>query len=281
MKKSKHGKYERRSRISIPLLLLCLVFFGIAAFSCYKVVTIMLEYQKGEQTYEQMQQHINISAIPTAPMQELSPDPTDSNGATSEALPTQPPEATAPYVSPVDFEALWAINPDVVGWIYIDGTKINYPVLQGENNDTYLHHMIDGEYNRAGSIFMDYRNSPDYTDKNTVLYGHHMNDDSMFAQLVYYQDQSFYEEHPVGYLFTPDRTYELHFFSGFVTDMRDDAWQMSFTSDSDYADWLLDTASRSEFNCGILPTAQDQILTLSTCTYEFDDARFILAAVMK
>lgn len=285
LSKPRHGKFERKPRLSVPLLLLSLVFLGIALFSGWKVISILLEYRKGEQTYEQMQQHIDLSAIPTVPPQE-QPDipstpssPSDSH--IQEATPTQPEEATTPYVSPVDFDALWQVNPDVVGWIYIEGTKINYPILQGDSNDTYLYHMIDGKYNRSGSIFMDYRNNADYSDKNTVLYGHHMHDDSMFAQIVYYQDQSFYEEHPTGYLFTPDRTYTLHFFTGFVTDMRDDAWQMSFPSEERYADWLLDAASRSEFNCGILPTTQDQILTLSTCTYEFDDARFILAAVMK
>ena len=194
----------------------------------------------------------------------------------------QPGEAS-PETAPisVDFTVLREINPDVVGWIYIEGTNINYPIVQGETNNTYLHHLINGKYNASGSIFMDFRNNPDYTDRNTVLYGHHMGDGSMFAHITKYQRQSYYEAHPTGYLFTPERTYELIFFSGYVTDMRGNAWQMTFPSAQDYAQWLQDTASRSLFSCGILPTVSDQVLTLSTCTYEYDGARFVLSAIMR
>ena len=103
----------------------------------------------------------------------------------------------------------------------------------------------------------------------------------MFADIVKYKKQSFFDAHPTGYLFTPDRTYELTFFTAYVTDRTDDAWRMNFSSEEDYADWLRDSAARSEFHAGILPTLADQLLTLSTCTYEFDDARFVLVATMK
>lgn len=281
----KRGKYERKGKVSIPLLLLCVLFLGIAVFSGYKVVTISLEYREGEKTYQEIQQYIQLPSPATLPG---TTDPTAPNTHTpghnpSATLPKDPsslsPETV--YKSPVDFEALWKINPDVVGWIYIPDTCVNYPIVQGETNDTYLYHLFNGVYNRSGSIFMDFRNKIDYTDTNTIIYGHHMGDGTMFADIVKYKKQSFFDAHPTGYLFTPDRTYELTFFTAYVTDMTDDAWRMNFSSEEDYADWLRDSAARSEFHAGILPTLADQLLTLSTCTYEFDDARFVLVATMK
>ncbi len=281
MAKYTHGKYESKRPVSIPLILLCLVFLGVAVFSGYKVVSILNEYKEGEKTYEDLQQHVQLPVSTKPPAQNEVPSPTYSPSATLPEDPTSLTPETEPFVSPVDFEALWEINPDVVGWIYIENTNVNYPILQGETNSTYLYHLITGKYNASGSIFMDHRNSPDYSDRNTVIYGHHMGDGSMFADIAKYKRQSYYDAHPTGYLFTPDKTYELIFFSGYVTDMRGNAWQMDFSSADDYADWLKSTASRSKFSCGILPTASDQILTLSTCTYEYDDARFVLSAIMR
>lgn len=281
MKKPRHGKYERKRKISIPLLLLCLLLMGAAVFSGYKVVTILMEYREGEEVYEQIQQHIQLPTPTTAPTQGDQPAPDYSRPSYTPEDPTALAPETEPYISPVDFDALWAINPDVVGWIYIPDTNINYPILQGETNDTYLYHLINGKYNHSGSIFMDYRNTPDYTDQNTILYGHHMGDGSMFADIVKFKRQSYYDSHPIGYLFTPERTYELVFFTSYVTDISDVSWRMNFSSTEDYADWLGNSAARSEFSSGILPTLSDQILTLSTCTYEYDDARFILAAIMQ
>lgn len=282
MTKHKSGKYARHSRFNIPLLLLCLLFLGIAVFSGYKVITIMLEYKEGEQVYEDLQQHIQLPAPTLAPQEDTTPTAPGYSRPPSE-LPEDPdaltPE-TEPYISPVDFEALWQINPDVVGWIYIPDTCINYPILQGETNDTYLYHLVTGKYNRSGSIFMDYRNLPDFSNQNTVIYGHHMGDGTMFADIVKFKRQSYFDAHPTGYLFTPEKTYTLTFFAAYVTDMRDDAWRREFAMEEDYADWLRDSAARSEVSCGILPVLTDQILTLSTCTYEYDDARFILAAIM-
>ena len=280
MHKPTHGKYERRSRLSVPLLLLCLLFAGIFLFSGYKVITIWLEYRKGEQTYTQLQQYIQL---PTqAVIQPTEDVPASNIGSSSKpADSTAITPETVPFVSPVDFDALWNINPDVVGWINIPGTNVNYPIVQGESNSTYLYHLITGEYNHSGSIFMDYRNTPDYTDQNTVIYGHHMGDGSMFADVVKYKRQSYYDEHPIGYLFTPEKTYTLTFFTAYVTDIEDDAWQMTFSSNEEYAEWLQDSAARSKLHAGILPSLNDRLLTFSTCTYEYDDARFVLVAIMR
>lgn len=264
------------------LLLLCLVFLGIAVFSGYKVISTLLEYREGEKIYSELQQHIQIPVPSTQPTQEDLPTGPEGSITTKPESTEPATEATKPsFVSPVDFDSLWAINPDVVGWIYIEGTKINYPIVQGSSNETYLYHLINGKYNRSGSIFMDYRNASDYSDQNTVIYGHHMADGSMFADLVDYGSQSFFESHRTGFLFTPLRTYTLTFFAGYVTDVWDDAWQMSFSSDAEFSQWLQDSIARSAFDSGVLPSVSQHIFTLSTCTYEYNNARFVLAAIME
>ena len=96
----------------------------------------------------------------------------------------------------VDFEALMKINPDVDGWIYCPGTVIDYPVMHGKTNDTYLHHSYDKTYNASGSIFIDERNQRNYADPVTILYGHHMASGAMFATLEWWQLGSYREEHP-------------------------------------------------------------------------------------
>lgn len=98
----------------------------------------------------------------------------------------------------------------------------------------------------------------------------------MFQNLMYYKEQSFYEEHPTARLCTPDGTYTVEFFAGYVADVDSDAWKLDFTSDRDFADWLAAALERSLFESTVPPTATDKIVTLSTCSYEFYNARFVL-----
>ncbi len=114
----------------------------------------------------------------------------------------------------IDFDSLCAENPDIVGWIYCEGTPINYPVLQGKDNDQYLYTDYTGSYNIDGSIFVDGDNRPGFADSNTIIYGHHMNSGSMFACLEKWTDQAFYEEHPVVWLLTPTQDYQIVLFAG-------------------------------------------------------------------
>ena len=108
----------------------------------------------------------------------------------------------------VDFEALRKVNPDVIGWIYCPDTVINYPVMHGETNDTYLHHSYDGTYNASGSIFEDARNGRGFVDPVSILYGHHMASGAMFATLDLWQAVDYFYEHPVMWLLTPTRDYK-------------------------------------------------------------------------
>lgn len=263
----------------LPLLLL-LLFLGMTGYFGSRLYLQWKEYRAGEKAYEELTRFVSLEEAPTAasapPPEEADtePQPQPDN--------TQPTEAPEDTLWPlVDFDALLEINPDVVAWIYIEGTNINYPVVRGADNSYYLTRLLDGTYNRAGTVFMDYRNRQDLSDRNTVLYGHNMQNGAMFHQLTKYKKQTFYEAHPVCLIMTPEGNYKLEFFAGYVTDMNDAAWKMEFGSDEEYAQWLEDAVSKSLFSSTLKPGAQDRVVTLSTCTYEYNDARFVLMGILK
>ena len=179
-------------------------------------------------------------------------------------------EADDPERIEVDFDELRKLNSDVVGWIYCANTKLNYPVAQASNNDYYLHRLLDGSWNANGTIFMDYRNGSDLSDKNTLIYGHHMMSGAMFGQLIDYKKQSFYEEHPYLYYMTDSQTYRVDLLAGCVVDSTDSIY--STVPDESLIQRCMSNStfsSQKSYQGG-------NIMTFSTCTYEYDDARYIV-----
>ena len=261
----------------IPLILLCAVFLGIAGYFGFRLFAQWNEYRIGQKAYDELTQYVHIDDLPAA--EALLPDKIPDDASPEETV----PQVTEPQTEwpVVDFTALQQINPDIVAWIYIEGTDINYPVVQGPDNSYYLNRLFDGSFNGAGSIFMDYRNQGDLTDRHTVFYGHHMNNGSMFAQITKYKDQAFYDAHPTCLIMTPGGNYKLEFFAGYVTDMNAQAWKLQFASDEEYEQWLSDAVARSNFVSTAEPSPQDRVVTFSTCTYEYNDARYVLAGILK
>lgn len=181
----------------------------------------------------------------------------------------------------IDFESLTAINPDVWAWIYLEDTDISYPVVQGTDNEYYLNHLITGEYNIAGSIFLDYENHRDLSNKNSILYGHHVDDGSMFSDLHLYKNQAFYDSHPAYELITANMVYQVEIFAGYVANTSQSAWRLDFQSDEEYRSWIREIKNQSFFISSVTPEAQDKVITLSTCSFEYDDARFVLHGVLR
>ena len=128
---------------------------------------------------------------------------------------------------------------------------------------------------------MDYRNSADLSGRNTVLYGHNMQDGSMFNQINNYKEQAFFDQHPTALLMTPDKNYRIEFVAGYITDMNSDAWKMEFASDAEFSAWLANALTLSTFTGNQQPAPQDRVVTFSTCTYEFPDARYVLVGILK
>lgn len=181
----------------------------------------------------------------------------------------------------VDFKALQKENPDIVGWIYCEGTPINYPVLQGKDNGEYLHNDYTGAYNIDGSIFVDADNTPGFVDSNSIIYGHHMNSGAMFACLEKWADQEFYEEHPVIWLLTPKQDYKVVLFSGHHVSAHSSWYDIYKKPGKDFDRFLEDALAESDFKADIGElNHKARYVQLSTCAYIFDDARYALHGVL-
>lgn len=184
------------------------------------------------------------------------------------------------YVCPIDFDALHEINRDIVGWIIVDGTTINYPIVQGRDNDTYLNTLFTGEYNPSGAIFMDYRNAPDFTDCNTIIYGHKMKNNTMFQGLSEYKSQDFWEQYPAITIYTPQQEYRCEVFAAYVTSAVSDAYVLNYDNNGDFVQYLKTAISRSQIMTGAVLHSTDRIVTLSTCDYSFNNARMVVHATL-
>ena len=121
----------------------------------------------------------------------------------------------------------------------------------------------------------------DLSDRNSILYGHHMKNGSMFHGLMEYKSQKYYDEHPTALFLTPEANYEVKIFAGYVAIVDADAWTVGFSSDLEFEEWLRRAKERSCFTSEITPAVTDLILTLSTCSYEFNNARFVLIGVLE
>jgi len=165
---------------------------------------------------------------------------------------------------------------DAVGWITIPGTGIDYPFVQSADNSFYLRKDINGKYATAGTVFMDFRNNKDFTDFNTILYGHHMKNGTMFASLKQFNNKTFLDANKNGTVFLADKTYSIEFFAYMIV-RTDDEVVYGIPADNGeklhYIDHIKETAVHFR-DIGITPA--DRIITLSTCSYEFKDARMVL-----
>ena len=182
----------------------------------------------------------------------------------------------------VDFEELMKINPDTVGWIrfYPEPSQINYPIVQGEDNERYLHETFSANENTLGAIFLNVDNSADYSDKNTIIYGHRMRDGSMFRHLRDYEDESFWKDNPYFYIYTPDgKEITYHIYSYAVVNAVSDTYLTEFGDDESYQEFLDMTMETSEYDTGVEVDAEDTIVTLSTCTSASDENRIVVRGV--
>lgn len=168
-------------------------------------------------------------------------------------------------------KALKKKNSDYVGWVYVPGTDISYPVVYTGNNDDYLHKGFNGGYSYAGTIFLDERNKGTTDEKHMILYGHNMRDGSMFAKIKSFEDQDFYEKHPVFWFITPDKAMLFQIFTAYVAQPRDFDVTYSveaeeFNTYEEFADILKKMEEYSEIKTNVFPDSSDQIMALSTCT---------------
>ena len=178
----------------------------------------------------------------------------------------------------ISLAALREVNPDVTGWIRIPETKVDYPILQGEDNDFYLNHTWEKEPNSLGSIFLEHQSSPDLTDYNTIIYGHNMKNGAMFGDLDLFSLQRFWEEHPYVYILTDDGVYRYEIFAFCQAEVESLTYGLNPRRTDTKEKFLNLSLETAWYDTGIKPMVTDRILTLSTCSGGGYTHRFVVQA---
>lgn len=193
---------------------------------------------------------------------ELLPEPT------VEPIPApaqEPLEENAQFLLELDVDALRQTNGDVLGWIYIPDSVINYPLMAFGNNETGLHQSWDGSRSSAGSIFLEGKNRRDFSDFNTLIYGHRMRNGSMFGSLKQYQKQDYLDSHALIYIVTDETLRRYQVFAAYEAKVLSDTYRLYFESDEQKEEVLQYYRDSSLVESEWIPTAADHVLTLSTC----------------
>lgn len=249
---SKKKKQQKRARFNVASSVVLVAAVCVFVFSLYQLVSMLVPYYSGGKIYDEIKD-LAITA--------------DEDGSGFQ----------------VDFDALMKENSDTVAWIRFDEPAIiSYPVVKSADNNEYLTKTFTANDNKLGAIFMDMRNSSDFSDRNTFIYGHHLNvGGEMFSELLEYESESFCKEHPNFYIYTPDghvRTYTV-FSAGVVKDTADN-YKIEYASDAEYEEYLKLCQDSSNYTVDVELNAQSQIVSLSTCTNVRDDERFLVQGVL-
>ena len=251
---------------------LMIILAAIFLFCGGTVGVVQYQYAANKRLYKAASESFTA---PVSLSSQKTPETPASSGKTSSKLNDgiyRLPE-NAPIK--VDFEALKKVNRDVDGWIYCPDTVIDYPVMHGLSNDTYLHHSYDRTPNASGSIFVDERNQRNFADPVSILYGHHMSSGSMFATLNRWQSGAYREEHPVMWLLTPEQDYKVELYSAYDCSAYGDTYEIPLAG-YDPTEYLsrVEAYSAWHVNPYLDPTAH--YIVMSTCAYVFEDARSVL-----
>ena len=300
--------------LSVLIAVTVLLLVAAIGFSGYKAASIWLSYKKADDEYADLRALLNQTtaltpetSAPSSPAAALPPATRAATLAATEAPATEgtasplastiaarataagetsattanttPAEGTVQtaVLKPLiqkDFSQLLAVNEDAVGWITLEGTPIDYPIVQGDDNAFYLDHLFSGSGGFAGTLFIDADNMSDFSDKNTVIFGHHLKNGSMFAALSNYRDQKYYDEHPVLYLYTSTGDYEIQVFAGYARDAS--AIPHDFDAPEDFAAYIDQAVALSDFTSEVEIGSGDRIISLVTCSYVTDNARFVV-----
>ena len=244
------------------------VLLGSAVLVIGAVVLLLTQTRKAPVDNSGIAAETTLPSISEQPEVEGMTEPSDGTEA--------PTEATEPLPdNPIDWEHYTDINPDVYAWIYVPNTGIDLPVLQsqGEEDDNlYLHHDINGNYLFAGEIYSQKKNARDFSDPVTVLYGHNMKrEGERFTNLLYFQDEDFFDENEFFYIYTPGHILTYRIVSAHAFDTRHILNTYDFSKEEDfqeYLDTILDPRTMIvNVREGVELTTDDRIVTLSTCTY--------------
>ncbi len=264
-------------RLILKLILVVLIV--IIVCSACNIAFMLINYNEADSLYSEMnEQFVNVAPPETTEVIFTDIVVTQESVNTLEvpAVTEVPKQPAEPLPINVDFESLSEKNKDIIGWIYSEGTPISYPVVQASNNDKYLRRDINGKYLISGTLFVDYRNDKIGSDLNYIIYGHNMNNSSMFGSLLDYQSQQYYEKHPYVYYLTPDGDYKIELFAGvFVSTDKEDIYKTEPNS-SAFSTYINKLIGKSTFISNVEYNEGDRIVTLSTCSDYVKNVRYVV-----
>lgn len=257
---------KRKKQLKRALRIISGLLFVVLLFSLYQLIRILADYRENAK---------RNALIAQASLQSPAPLPSSPPSSLPEVQETPLP-SEIPIT--VDWNALRAINPDAVAWLYSEGTPINYPVVQASDNDYYLTRGADGRESTAGALFFDCRNDVAAPDANLIVYGHRMKDDSMFGTVPDYANWSHYEQHPIMYLLTEAQCYRVEIFA--CRTVRSDLkyFETTFASEAKYQSYITKAISQSYWTTEMTVDAIESIITLVTCSRytHADDPRLLV-----
>ena len=272
-------KPKFRKALAALLAVICAVCLGRTALQ-------LVQYRQGDETYAQAEELAGLPDLSDLPVVDFTGGSGSVSGSASADGAGEAPEEVPVWQDPyaqalkdMDFSALRQQNPDVLGWILIPGTRVSYPVVQGTDNSYYLDHTWRGGKNSVGAIFMECRNSSDLSDFNTIIYGHRMNNRSMFGTLSQYKSRSYWQAHPYVYLTDDSGTHRYEIFAAGEVSVDSDVYRLGLRSDSSRQSFLDSCLALSALNTGVTPHVYDKVLTLSTCTGNGHATRWVVQAV--
>jgi len=257
-----------KNKIWLIVLVLSLVLVVVSGIN---VIKLSREYQKGINEYADLERYVSIAAEPAASKQ------TEEKDTEKEEEPEGP---KIPVSIDVKYNELKGINEDFIGWLYYEPLELSYPIVRGDDNDYYTHYTFENVKNSSGAIFMDFLNRKDYSDCNTIIYGHNMRNGTMFGSLKkLLNDQDMIKEDPYFYIFTEDKAYMYEIFAVYITTADSKTYDLisDETEQGEYLDYIRDTAawlSDKEV------AASDRIVTLSTCHGLHSNNRTVVHGVL-
>ena len=263
----------------IRIVIICILVAALAV-SAVLLIRQMLDYKKGASDYEEAKSMVNLPEIrPAQPEQapEQAPAAPDA-----EEAPAEPVDPYLEALRAMDISVLQQINPDVVGWIEIPSTVVSYPILHTNNNSYYLNKTWRKDYSSVGSIFLECENRADLSQFNTLIYGHNMRDGSMFCNLRSYLEQDYWQQHPYVYLAVENDVRRYDIYAAYEVGVWEITYGLEFKKDEDKQEFIDFGLSKSKIDTGIVPTVEDEVLTLSTCTGNGNAAagnRWVIQAV--
>ncbi len=233
------------------------------------LVILGVQSTGSKQEYDEAKQLTEGETV-KAPIKEETAEAAPAPVATPKPTP-KPTDIT--YTDPVidellklDLAPLQAENPDVIGWIHIPDTIVSYPLMKGEDDDFYLRHSWKKTKSSSGAIFMEYQNSADFSDFNTIIYGHNMRNDSMFGTLGEYRKAEYWQEHPYVYIVNEEGVFRYDIFAAHKVRLNTTVYGMKIDDPAHREEFISFALDYSELETGIEPTVYDSLLTLSTCS---------------